>query len=86
MKKKLKKKEIEKKILEFFKNISKKTPKEIKKIKRISMTYKIPLKNKRKLFCKKCFNPYINPKIRIKNKMKIIICKNCESVSRWKLK
>jgi len=92
--------EAKKQIQEFFKNIKNKTPrlsqvrssssesqaKEIKKIKKLAMKYNLPLKEKRKLFCKKCFTPYINPKIRIKNKKKIITCKECGYISRWKIK
>jgi len=84
--KKISKTEAKKQIQEFFKNIKNKTPKEVKKIKKLAMNYNLPLKEKRKLFCKKCFIPYINPKIRIKNKKKIITCKECEYVSRWKVK
>ena len=75
------KKEIEKS----FKNIKNKTPKEIKKIKRFAMSYNIPLKENRKLFCKKCYAPYKNSKVRIKNKMKSVICESCGNVGRWKL-
>ena len=50
------------------------------------MSYKIPMKEKRKLFCKYCLNPYKNPKIRIKNNIKITICNVCGKISRWKIK
>jgi len=86
MKKATSKADAKKQIQEFFKNIKNKSPKDVKKIKKLAMNYKIPLKNKRKLFCGKCFTPYINLKIRIKNKKKIITCKECEYVSRWKIK
>ncbi len=86
MKNKISKSEIKKQIQEFFLNIKNKSPKDIKKIKKISMSFNIPLKELRKKFCKKCFTPYKNPKIRIKNKIKIIKCKNCDYISRWKLK
>ena len=72
-------------IEEFFDEIKDKNPKEIKKIKTLSMNYKIPLKEKRKLFCKKCLTPYKNPKIRINNKIKSIECENCGFISRTKL-
>ena len=85
MAKKISKSEAREEIQEFFSNIKDKTPKDIKKIKRLAMKYNIPLKEKRKLFCKNCLNPYRVPKIRIKDKMKIIMCKNCGYVSRWKL-
>jgi RNase P subunit RPR2 len=82
----MKKEEIKKEIDEFFKNIEEKNPKEIKKIKRLAMKHNLPLREKRKLFCKKCFSPYSgNEKIRIKNKIKIIKCTCCEGVSRWKV-
>jgi RNase P subunit RPR2 len=74
-----------KKIDEFFKHIKDKDSREIKKIKRLAMAKKVPLKDKRKLFCKKCLNPYKNPKVRVKNKVKSVVCENCKSVSRWKL-
>jgi len=85
MAKKISKSEAREEIEEFFKNVEGKTPKQIKKIKRLAMKHNIPLKEKRKLFCKNCLNPYRVPKIRIKDKMKIIMCKNCGYVSRWKL-
>lgn len=84
--KKLSKTEAKKEIAEFFRNIKNKTPKEIKKIKKLAMRYNIPLKEKRKLFCKKCFHPYSEKeKIRIKNKIKTIVCKNCDYVNKWKI-
>jgi len=85
MAKKISKSEAREEIEEFFKNVEGKTPKQIKKIKRLAMKHNIPLKEKRKLFCKNCLNPHRIPKIRIKDKMKIIMCKNCGYVSRWKL-
>lgn len=86
MKKTLSKKQAKEEIENFFKNIQNKTPKEIKKIKRLAMSYNIPLKEKRKLFCNKCFSVYRKPQIRIKNNKKIIKCENCENISKWKIK
>lgn len=87
MKIKIPKKVVQKKIEEFFRDIKGKTSKEIKKIKRLAMNKKIPLKEKRKLFCKKCLNPYLGKeKIRVKKGMKLIECGNCEHVARWKIK
>ncbi len=87
MKLKISKSEAEKRINEFFKDIKNKTPKEIKKIKRIAMAKKIPLKEKRKLFCKKCLMPYTGKeKVRINNKTKNITCRNCKYIARWSLK
>jgi len=85
MKSKLSKTETKKEIKEFFLDIKNKSPKEIKKIKRLTMKHNIPLKEKRKLFCGKCLVPYRNPKIRIKNKVKSITCLSCGYISRWKL-
>ena len=86
MKKEFSKKEVKEIIDNFFEDIYDKTPKEIRKIKRLSMKYKIPLKEKRKLFCKKCYSPYTNPSIRIKNNILRINCENCGHTSRWKIK
>ncbi|MFC1682397.1 hypothetical protein ACFL0X_02190 [Nanoarchaeota archaeon] len=85
MKSKLSKTEAKEKIENFFKEIKNKSPKEIKKIKRLAMKHNIQLKEKRKLFCKKCFSPYKNPKTRIKSGMKIMTCSECGGVVRWKL-
>ena len=85
MKKTLSKTEAKKQVEEFFLDVKNKTSKQIKKIKRFAMAYNISLKEKRKLFCKKCLEPYKNPKIRIKNRMKKVTCENCNYISRWKL-
>ncbi|MFQ5531612.1 MAG: hypothetical protein ACE5ES_03275 [Candidatus Nanoarchaeia archaeon] len=86
MKKTLSKTEANQEIEKCFKDIKSKTPKQIKKIKRLAMSYNIKLGEKRKLFCKKCFNAYITPKIKVKNKLKTIICENCNYKTRFKLK
>ena len=86
MKKALSKTEVEKQITNFFNNIKNKSPKEIKKIKRLAMKYNIKLKERRKLFCNKCLNSYLgNENIRIKNNKKIIKCNNCKNISRWRI-
>ena len=85
MKSRISKSKVKKEIEEFFLNIKNKTPKEIKKIKKLAMKHNIPLKEKRKLFCKKCLRPYTNPRVRIKNKVKSVTCLSCGYVSRWKL-
>ncbi len=87
MKYKISKKEAEEKIEEFFQNIKYKSSKEVKKIKRLAANKKIPLKEKRKLFCKKCLNPYSGKeKVRIKSGKKSVECLNCGYVSRWRIK
>lgn len=86
MKSKLSKSETANEIEGFFKNIKNKTPKEIKKIKRFAMSKNISLKEKRKLFCKKCFNVYKTPKIRIRKGIKSVECFVCKNITRWKIK
>ena len=86
--KKLSKKDAEKEIKQFFKNLKNKTPREVKKIKRLAMKYNIKLKELRKLFCKKCYSIFNakNSEIRIKKGIKIVKCKKCGCVNRWKMK
>ncbi len=85
--KKLLKSEIEELIKNSF---SKKdlTDEEIKKLRKLAMSKNIKLQNYKKNFCKKCFSFFNsnNSQIRIKNKFKIIRCKKCNYVSRWKIK
>jgi RNase P subunit RPR2 len=84
--KKISKTEAEKEVKEFFEEIKNKTPKEINKIRKLAMSYNLPLKHLKKRFCKKCFNPYSGKeKIRIKNKIKSVECLNCNKISRWKV-
>jgi len=83
--KKLSKTEAEKEIKEFFKNIQNKSPKEIKKIKKLAMRHNIKLGELRKKFCKKCYFSRLKI-LGIKNKTKRIICKSCGEISRWKMK
>ena len=85
--KKLSKTETEKKIKDFFEGLNNKSAEEIKKIKRLAMAQSISLKELKKKFCKKCLVPYSgNEKIRIKNKIKSVECKNCKYKSRYKIK
>jgi len=85
MSEKLSKQESEKKINEFFVNIKDKKPNEIKKIKKLAMRYNIKLKDKKKLFCKRCFSVKIKT-IGVKNKIKRVQCENCKSVFRFRIK
>jgi len=86
MKTKLSRKETEENIKEIFSKNP--TPKEIKKAKRLAMNKNIKLGNLRKKFCKKCYILFNskNSEIRIKKGRKVIKCKNCENISRYKLK
>jgi len=86
MKKKLSKSEAKKEIEVFFSKLENKTPKDIKKIKKLSASCKIPLKDKRKLFCKKCLSVYNSPKIKIKDNIKRVECENCKYITRYKIK
>lgn len=69
-------------IEEFFK--SKHSREEVKKIKKLAMSYQIKLGDKRKKFCKKCYS--MNLKfLGIKNKIKRVKCEDCGNVMRWKI-
>ena len=86
MKSKSSKTNLIKEVNNFFSDIENKSQKEIKKIKKSVMNKNIPLKEKRKLFCKYCLNPYSGKeKVRINNKIKNIECLNCKKISRWKI-
>lgn len=86
MNKKLSKREAREQIEEFFSNIKNKTTKEVKKIKKLAMRHNIPFKEKRKLFCKKCFKPYSRrEKVKIKRGRKAITCENCGYLNRWRI-
>jgi len=84
MRTKLSKKEAEKRITEFFRDIKKRKPEEIRKIKRLAMHYNIKLKEKRKLFCQKCYSSKLKIK-KIKKGVKTIKCENCGKISRYKI-
>jgi RNase P subunit RPR2 len=82
--KKISKIEAEKQIEEFFSNLKNKSPKEIKKIKKLAMSHNIHLKGLRKKLCKECYSP-LKGKVRIKNNVKSVICENCGYITRWKV-
>ena len=86
-KKKLSKKETEEQIKQIFFKKPFPTPKKIKKAKRLAMSKNIKLGNLRKKFCKKCltFLTPNNSEIRIKKLLKIIKCKSCNHISRYKI-
>ena len=86
MKKAISKTEVKKQVEEFFEDIKNKSPEDVKKIKKLAMSHKIPLKENRKLFCKKCLHPHKNPSIRVKNDLIKINCGECGYTSRWKIK
>jgi RNase P subunit RPR2 len=86
MKSKLSKLEIEEQIKYIFSKNS--SPNEIKKIKKLAMTKNIKLGILKKRFCKKCYSLFNsnNSEVRIKKPLKLIKCKNCNHISRYKLK
>ena len=57
-----------------------------KKIKKLAMKYRISLKDQRKKFCKKCFNDLSKGKIRVSRTYKNVVCFNCRTKNRWKIK
>ena len=81
---------IKEEILDFFRNFDKKdcSREDIRKIKRKSMSINFKLGNLRKKFCQDCYNKFNvkNSETRVKNKIKIIKCLNCNKISRWKIK
>ena len=92
--KKISKKEAEKVILRLFdkaKNVQEKNPelskKLVKKAKRIAMHHNIKLGKLKRKFCKKCFSLFNskNSRIRIKKKMLVIRCLNCDNIQRYKI-
>jgi len=79
------KEEARKNIEDFFKDLKDKTPKEIKKIKTLAMSFNIKLGDKRKKFCPKCYSTKLKFR-KIKNGTKIVECENCSNLMRWKIK
>ena len=71
-------------INDFFDHIEHKTSEQVKKIKKLAMSHNIKLGHKRKLFCKKCLNPFRNSSITIKNDFVTIECESCGHKNRWK--
>jgi RNase P subunit RPR2 len=84
--KKLSKSEIQEKIK--FILSSNPSPEQIKKIKKLAMSKNIRLSDLRKSFCKKCLTFFnsTNSEVRIKSPYKIVKCKSCRHISRWKMK
>ena len=73
-------------IEDFFTEIKTKSSEEVRKIKKLAMGHNLPLKEKRKTFCKECLNPYVKSKIRINKKIKSLTCEKCGCTSRWRIK
>ena len=75
MKRSLNRLEAQKRIDGFFQKTSF-SAREMRKIKRLAMKYKIRLNEYRGFFCKKCFLQ-LKGKIRIKKGWKIVECRSC---------
>lgn len=74
-----------KKIDDYFSG-SKLESKATKKIKKISMSHRIRLKENRKRFCKKCYSDLKNGKVKLNKKRKTTICKACGFANIWMVK
>ena len=88
MKNKLIKQEAQEKIDDFFSTKDELSPKYVKKIKRLAMRYNIKLGKYRRRFCKKCYSDlkYNVRKIRITKTHKIVECRKCGYINKWKTK
>lgn len=85
-KEKLTKKEVENIRDEFFSNIGRKSPKDIKKMKKLANSKRVCLRSQKRLFCAGCFEPFVgNEKIRITKGFKVITCDKCGKIKRIKL-
>lgn len=86
MKSNLTRQEIQEYIKDIFSKQS--SAKEIKKAKKLAMSRNIKFGDLRKKFCKKCYSMFDskNSQIRINKGFKTVKCKNCENISRFKLK
>jgi len=85
MKTQLTKKQAEEKIENLFQEIDKKTPEQVRKIKRLAMHHKIKLESRRKLFCKYCYSSKLKVKS-VKRGLKSVECEDCKKLMRWKIK
>jgi len=85
MKSKISRDETLNKIKEIFSNNP--SSKDIKKAKTLASSKNIKLTNYKKKFCKKCLTYFnsTNHEIRIKKPLKIIRCKYCRNISRYRL-
>jgi len=84
--KKLSKKEVQEQVNKIF-SLKNPIAQQIKKAKKLASSKNIKLGNLKRKFCKKCFTFFTtnNNEIRIKKPFKIIKCKNCNHISRYKL-
>lgn len=80
MKKTISKNEAEEKIAEFFTRKSF-TAGEMKKIKRLAMKYRVPLREYKKEFCQKCFSK-LKGERKVSKKFVIVKCGSCGYLNR----
>jgi RNase P subunit RPR2 len=83
MKTKLSKQEAKEKIEVFFKQPSF-TQKELKKIRRLAMKFKIPLREKRRKFCKSCLRQ-LKGKTRVSSTHKTVTCSHCNYENKFRI-
>lgn len=85
MKSDLTKQEINEYIQDVFSKQS--SAKEIKKARKLAMSRNIKLKELRKKFCKKCYIMFNskNSEIKIKKGFKVVRCRECKNISRYKM-
>lgn len=81
--KKMSKKDVEKRIRDFFEKESF-TSIEVKKIKRLAMKYNIKLGNYRRFYCKKCLSQ-LRGKTRITKTHKTIECEKCRYKNKFRI-
>ncbi len=81
MKKKISRGEMLKKIEEFFRREDFRAE-DARKIKRLAMKYRLPLRKYRRFFCKRCFSRLMG-KTRVSRDYKSVICVNCGYLNRF---
>lgn len=81
------KEEIKREVEEFFKDTISKSKNQVKKIKTRAMSINLKLGERKKLYCKKCYQVYDSKdRVRIRDGKKIIICSYCNKNNNWKIK
>ncbi len=87
MKNKLSKKQAEERIDGFFRQTEELDSKNVRKTKRLAMSYNLKLKDYRKRFCKRCYSDlkYNKGKIRVGKMYKTVECSKCGFLNRWKM-
>lgn len=77
------KEETKEKIEKFFKG--RHESEEVRKIRKLAMANQIKLGEKRKLFCKRCNSMELKV-LGVKRGIKRVMCRKCDSISRWKVR